>query len=108
MLKERVLKRISFVAVMMLAMTLLVAGQSRSIINFNKDWKFHQANDSNASRLHFDDASWRKLHVPHDWSIESDFSASFPATNQGGGCREVLAGTAKRSACRVVVRANRF
>ena len=32
----------------------------------------------------YNDAKWRSLSLPHDWSIESNFSSVFPATNQGG------------------------
>ena len=32
----------------------------------------------------FDDASWRTVNVPHDWSVELDFNASSPATYEGG------------------------
>lgn len=59
-------------------------GQVRSVINFNKDWKFFPGNDSLAIQRDYDDSKWRKLSLPHDWSIESDFSKDFPATTQGG------------------------
>jgi beta-galactosidase len=59
-------------------------GQVRSIIDFNKDWKFFLGNDSTAIDPGFDDSHWRKLSLPHDWSIESDFIKDAPATNQGG------------------------
>lgn len=32
----------------------------------------------------FDDASWRTVSVPHDWSIALDFNSSSPATYEGG------------------------
>ena len=32
----------------------------------------------------YDDASWRTVSVPHDWSIALDFNASSPATYEGG------------------------
>ena len=32
----------------------------------------------------FDDASWRTVSVPHDWSVGLDFNASSPATYEGG------------------------
>lgn len=32
----------------------------------------------------FDDASWRTVSVPHDWSVERDFNSSSPATYEGG------------------------
>ncbi len=59
-------------------------GQVRSVIDFNKGWKFFLGNDSLASQPVYDDSKWRKLSLPHDWSIESDFSKDHPATTQGG------------------------
>jgi beta-galactosidase len=56
----------------------------RMTIDFNKDWKFYLGNDSLASSKDYNDSKWRKLSLPHDWSIESDFKKEFPATNQGG------------------------
>ena len=37
---------------------------------FDKDWKFLKENPTNAENPGFDDSSWRKLDLPHDWSIE--------------------------------------
>src|SRR6185503_19735030 len=56
----------------------------RVVIDFNKDWKFFLGNDSTAANDGFDDSKWRTVHLPHDWSIESNFSKEYPATNQGG------------------------
>jgi len=58
--------------------------QVRSVIDFNKDWKFFLGNDSTASQIIYDDSKWRRLSLPHDWSIESNFSKDNPATTQGG------------------------
>ncbi len=40
--------------------------------------------DSLAYQISYDDGAWRKLNVPHDWSIEGEFSADAPATTEGG------------------------
>ncbi len=60
------------------------AQSPRSIVDFNKDWKFYLGNDSTANGINYNDADWRKLSLPHDWSIESNFIKDAPATNQGG------------------------
>ena len=60
------------------------AQSPRSVIDFNKDWKFYLGNDSTAINTNYNDAAWRKLSLPHDWSIESNFIKDAPATNQGG------------------------
>jgi len=57
---------------------------ARSIVNFGKDWKFQLGDVPGAETVGFADASWRKLNVPHDWSIEGEFSEKNPATPGGG------------------------
>ncbi|MBL7737997.1 MAG: DUF4982 domain-containing protein [Chitinophagaceae bacterium] len=61
-----------------------LAQPPRSVIDFNRDWKFLLGNDSAAIQPSYDDSKWRKLSLPHDWSIESDFTKNAPATTQGG------------------------
>jgi beta-galactosidase len=58
--------------------------QVRSEIDFNNGWKFYLVDDSLAKEPSYNDTKWRKLSLPHDWSIESDFKRDFPATTQGG------------------------
>lgn len=55
-------------------------------------WKFNlisaTANTAYSSTAEaaagFDDASWRTVSVPHDWSVALDFNSSSPATYEGG------------------------
>lgn len=55
-------------------------------------WKFNliatTANTAYSSTAEaaasYDDASWRTVSVPHDWSVGLDFNASSPATYEGG------------------------
>jgi beta-galactosidase len=56
----------------------------RTIQNFGKDWKFWLGDVAGAETVGFDDSSWRTLNVPHDWSIEGEFSDKNPATPGGG------------------------
>jgi beta-galactosidase len=72
-----------FLVACILSVHILYA-QVRTIIDFNSGWKFYLGNDSTASNEKYNDASWRVLNLPHDWSIESDFIKDAPATNQGG------------------------
>ena len=58
--------------------------KGRSTVNFGKDWKFQLGDVPGAETVGFADASWRKLNVPHDWSIEGEFSEKNPATPGGG------------------------
>ncbi len=52
--------------------------------DFNNDWRFHLGNVENAEKEGFDDSQWRTLNLPHDWSIEGEFSQSNPAGTGGG------------------------
>jgi len=56
----------------------------RSIVSFGKDWKFQLGDVPGAEAVGFADAAWRKLNIPHDWSIEGEFSEKNPATPGGG------------------------
>lgn len=71
-------------AVYTLLLSLASTAQVRSVVNFNSGWKFFLGNDSLAANVNYNDSKWRSLTLPHDWSIESDFSSIFPATNLGG------------------------
>jgi beta-galactosidase len=51
---------------------------------FNDNWKFFRGDASGAYNVGFNDASWRKLSVPHDWSIELPFNQSSPGWGGGG------------------------
>src|SRR5262245_13170475 len=70
----------------LLLITQNVAGQDspRVIIDFDNDWKFTLGNDSTAINADYDDSKWRTLNLPHDWSIEHNFSNDNSATTQGG------------------------
>lgn len=52
--------------------------------NFNHGWKFFLGNDSTAYKPSFDDSKWRKLTLPHDWSIEGAFDEKATSTNNEG------------------------
>jgi beta-galactosidase len=58
--------------------------QSRSVVSFNKDWKFTLGDDSLAENINYDDSKWRTLALPHDWSIEGAFSKDNPCKTDGG------------------------
>ncbi|SMC38486.1 beta-galactosidase GalB [Pedobacter africanus] len=52
---------------------------------FNQDWKFFLGDDAAAKSPGFNDADWRRLTLPHDWSIEGKFDEKNPAKPEGGG-----------------------
>ncbi|MGC3959506.1 MAG: glycoside hydrolase family 2 TIM barrel-domain containing protein [Verrucomicrobiota bacterium] len=49
--------------------------------NCDSDWRFSRVDIAGAEKIGFDDSSWRKVEVPHDWSIEEPFAK----TNKTGG-----------------------
>ena len=84
-------RKITLGAILFISSVALLAGcssadaeKARSIEKFNKDWTFYLGDDSNAEQFTFDDSKWRKLNLPHDWSIEGEFSETNPATVGGG------------------------
>lgn len=52
--------------------------------NFDNHWRFHLGDVPEAKEVAFDDASWRLLNLPHDWSIEGTFNKDNPAGVGGG------------------------
>lgn len=56
----------------------------RERIDFTQNWAFHLGDVDNAYDPDFVDTEWRKLNLPHDWSIEGEFSQDNPAGVGGG------------------------
>ncbi|MGE5395087.1 MAG: sugar-binding domain-containing protein, partial [Candidatus Saccharibacteria bacterium] len=82
-------KVIRFIPIIGLCLLLLVrcmmtTDNSRKIQNFGKGWKFNLGDVQGAEQPEFDDTGWRILNLPHDWSIEGEFSDKNPATVGGG------------------------
>ena len=53
-------------------------------VSFNQDWRFRLGEVAGAQDAGFDDSQWRQLDLPHDWSIEGEFSEQSPAGTGGG------------------------
>jgi beta-galactosidase len=53
-------------------------------ISNNDDWYFIQQDDSIFSTQVYDHSGWRKLCLPHDWSIEGAYDESNPMGGTGG------------------------
>lgn len=64
---------------------------SRQTLDFNEGWSFFLGDDPKASEKNYPDQGWRKLNLPHDFSIEGSFSKSNPA---GFGAGALPGGTA--------------
>jgi beta-galactosidase len=52
--------------------------------SFDFGWKFQKGDATDASQAGFNDAKWRSLDLPHDWSIEGPFAQSEPSGGPGG------------------------
>ena len=50
------------------------AQDSRQTELFTEAWKFYKGDEPAAQAEGFDDAAWRTVELPHDWSIEGPFS----------------------------------
>ena len=57
---------------------------ARETIKFTKDWKSVLGDSEDYKNPDFNDSGWRTLNVPHDWSIEGEFSKNNPASPGGG------------------------
>jgi beta-galactosidase len=57
------------------------ASHARVTEDFDAGWLFSKGDFQSAMMPDFVDTSWRKLDVPHDWSIEGPFSPEFGSGN---------------------------
>jgi len=57
--------------------------QGRTVADFDKGWRFNLGDVKDGEKT-LNDAGWRLLNLPHDWSIEGKFSKDNPATPEGG------------------------
>jgi beta-galactosidase len=60
------------------------ASSPRTVISADADWKFALGDPSGADSPAFNDASWRSLSLPHDWSIEGAPAKDNPSGAGGG------------------------
>jgi beta-galactosidase len=75
--------RVFMISCLFFATISSLVAQSRKQLNFNQDWFFKL--DSSKSYLHDHNlTTWRRLDLPHDWSIEMKFDKKSPA-NSGAG-----------------------
>ncbi len=68
--------RTAFLLVSLSMLPAWSAAPVRERLNFDAGWRFYKGDAPGAERTGFDDARWRKLNLPHDWSIEGPYSAA--------------------------------
>ncbi len=64
--------------------TLVLPALGGTTVSLDSDWKFFQGDAPGAEKAGFDSSAWRKVDVPHDWSIEGNFDKAAPAGGAGG------------------------
>lgn len=78
------MKRTFLLASLVLLVLNLTAETVREKINFNDNWSFRLEDDIRYSSAEFDHSAWRKLDVPHDWSIEGTYNKDNPMGGTAG------------------------
>ncbi|OQP38776.1 glycoside hydrolase [Niastella yeongjuensis] len=73
------MKRFFYILVFALLSSYIASAQ-RTVIDFNNNWKFWLGDTSIAKEPGYSDNDWRALNLPHDWSIEGEFSEKNPGT----------------------------
>ena len=53
-------------------------------VSFNQDWRFQLGDVPKGQDVDLNDSQWRRLDLPHDWSIEGEFSEDAPSGTGGG------------------------
>ncbi|TDO99104.1 sugar-binding domain-containing protein [Flavobacterium sp. 245] len=85
--KKRFITTIILVHLVLIGCVLKVTAQNKLIERkqfFNSDWKFSLGDATENSQSNLDDSNWRKLNVPHDWSIEGKSEKDNPSGGDGG------------------------
>jgi len=80
------MKRTLTIALFLLVVSSIAFANSRpgKRVSFNQGWRFHLGDVANAQDTGLDDSQWRQLDLPHDWSIEGEFSENAPSGTGGG------------------------
>lgn len=74
----------AIVVFLLFTAALSASAQSREIRNFDGGWLFQKGDGADSWRTELDDSAWRKVNVPHDWSIEGPFDEKAPTLGSGG------------------------
>ncbi len=66
------------------AFNLHAQSSPRTIKDFDAGWSFNLGDIANGESIDLNETKWRKLNLPHDWSVEGKFSEDNPTTVDGG------------------------
>ena len=78
------MKKFLLMAVFAAVVSLSLSAADSRAVSFNDGWRFMLGDSPAMSSPGFDDASWRRLDLPHDWAVEGDFSEDNPSGTGGG------------------------
>ncbi|MBC8094942.1 MAG: DUF4982 domain-containing protein [Akkermansiaceae bacterium] len=78
------LNLVSLLIALLTATTIQAAENSRLHENFDLGWRFFQGDITNAQATGLNDRPWKKINVPHDWSIAGPYSETNITTGRGG------------------------
>src|ERR1041385_2377812 len=69
---------------MMAASVARAADSPRQHLSMDPGWMFSKGDVAEAKNAAVDDKGWRKLDLPHDWSIEGPYDQAALTGGQGG------------------------
>jgi len=82
------MRRIVLISILMCLVAFTSCKNNQTVIDnkisFDFDWKFALNAQPGAEQPGFDDANWRVLDVPHDFSIEQPFDSAYRTGPSGG------------------------
>lgn len=58
-----------------------LAAPARTCVDLDAGWRFRKGDFAAATTVGFDDAGWRTVNLPHDWSIEGPFGPEYGSGN---------------------------
>ncbi|GAF02698.1 sugar-binding domain-containing protein [Saccharicrinis fermentans] len=77
------MKGISTAILLFVFLIALNAQSPRSVEDFNFGWKFNLGDTPEAKSVDFNDECWRVLNLPHDWSIEQNYTTQNTSGSTG-------------------------
>ena len=75
---------IAFCLLLVAASTAFANSRPGKRVSFNQDWRFQLGDVAHGEDASLNDSQWRQLNLPHDWSIEGEFSQQAPSGTGGG------------------------
>src|ERR1051326_8309931 len=78
------MKKSLALVISLLVAPLFAAERARSVQSFDADWLFSRGDAPSAEVAMFDDAHWRTLDPPHDWTSEGAARKDAPSGRSGG------------------------